>query len=304
MARYNKGWPAGSWARPGGRTISITKRLTFAAHEAVRVAQTPRAFGNWARVLTDLALERIGRGPETLLFETRTGLTIECPNVAGARVPVYELFAEDSYHFEWFVGSLRGRPVQVLDIGGHIGTFACRLAQVLPQARIQSYEPSPTTSECFAGNAKRNGLDDRVTVSVAALSDTVGTAGFGDNLGGSGTNGLVTSRPGAGTSILVDTTTFDLAVAALPDPPTIVKMDCEGGEYDLVYASSPESWASVERLVLEYHEVEGQSWPQLRRWFADVGLHVQHEEPESTVLGVAWLSREPLSGSATARVRR
>jgi len=224
--------------------------------------------------------------------------------VAGARVPVYELFAEDSYHFEWFVGALRGGPVQVLDIGGHIGTFACRLAQVLPEARIQSYEPSPTTSECFAENVKRNGLDDRVTVTVAALSDRVGTADFGDNLGGSGENGLVTSRPGAGSSILVQTTTFDLAVAALPEPPTIVKMDCEGGEYGLVYASSPESWESVQRLVLEYHEVEGQSWPELRRWFADVGLHVQHEEPESAVLGVAWLSREPLSGSATARVRR
>jgi hypothetical protein len=93
----------------------------------------------------------------------------------------------------------------------------------------------------------------------------------------------------------VATTTFDAAVAALPGPPNVVKIDCEGGEYDLVAASSPESWEAVERLVIEYHKVPGHSWNELQSWFGGVGLTVQHEEALGEDLGVVWLSREPLA---------
>src|SRR5258708_696798 len=107
--------------------------------------------------------ERVGRGPESLTFNTRAGLTIECPNRPGARVPIYEIFAEDCYHFEWFLGPLAGRPIGVLDVGGQIGTFACRLAQLQSQATIRTYEPSPTSASVLRGTAVRNGFVDRVT---------------------------------------------------------------------------------------------------------------------------------------------
>jgi uncharacterized protein YdaU (DUF1376 family) len=68
-------------------------------------------------------------------------------------------------------------------------------------------------------------------------------------------------------------------------------MDCEGGEYALVYASSDASWADVERIVMEYHPVEGESWDELRAWFARLGLHVIRHESDSPGLGTAWLAR-------------
>jgi FkbM family methyltransferase len=266
-----------------------------ARHQAMRVWQTPRTFSNWATVLADMAREKVGRGPETLTFHTRHGLVIQCPNRAGARVPIYEIFAEDCYHFEWFLGGVSGQTLQVLDIGGQIGTFACRLAQLEPKAIIRTYEPSPTSASVLRGNVERNGFGDRITVVEEALAATVGTAELDDNEGGSGTNSLVSAQGSRGATITVATTTFDAAVAALPAPPNVVKIDCEGGEYDLVAASSPESWAAVERLVIEYHKVPGHSWDELRKWFDDVGLSVQHTEPLGEGLGVVWLSREPLA---------
>lgn len=266
-----------------------------ARHQAMRVWQTPRTFSNWATVLADMAREKVGRGPETLTFDTRQGLVIECPNRAGARVPIYEIFAEDCYHFEWFLGALSGQPLYVLDIGGQIGTFACRLAQLEPKATIRTYEPSPTSASVLRGNVERNGFGDRITVIEEALAATVGTAELDDNEGGSGTNSLVGAQGRSGATITVATTTFDAAVAALPAPPNVVKIDCEGGEYDLVAASSPENWAAVERLVIEYHKVPGHSWDELRTWFGGVGLSVQHHEPLGEGLGVVWLSREPLA---------
>ncbi len=237
---------------------------SVAAHTAKRVLQTPRAFSNWPTVLFDMAREKVGQGPPTLTFVARSGLRMECPNVPGARVPLYEIFAEDSYRFDWFLGPLARQPLQVLDIGGQVGTFACRLAQVQPQASITTYEPSPTTADFLRRNVTRNGLADRVQVVQQALAASVGTAQFDDNGAGSGENSLVGGARGSVGTITVDTTTFDAAVAAVGGPIQLVKMDCEGGEYDLVYASSPESWASVQRLVIEYHPVTGQSWDELR----------------------------------------
>jgi uncharacterized lipoprotein len=58
-----------------------------------------------------------------------------------------------------------------------------------------------------------------------------------------------------------------------------------------VYGSSPQSWASVERIVMEHHPVDGESWAQLRSWFAEAGLHVRRDTTDETGLGTAWLSR-------------
>jgi FkbM family methyltransferase len=243
-------------------------------------------------VLFDMAREKVGSGPATLTFVARSGLRMQCPNVPGARVPLYEIFAEDSYRFDWFLGALARQPLSVLDIGGQVGTFSCRLAQLQPQASITTYEPSPTTADFLRRNVTANGLGDRVTVVQQALAASEGTAQFDDNGAGSGENSLVDGARGAVGTITVETTTFDAVVAA-KGPVQLVKMDCEGGEYDLVYASSPESWASVQRLVIEYHPVSGQSWAKLRGWFEKVGLTVQHEETEGGV-GVAWMSKEQL----------
>jgi FkbM family methyltransferase len=240
-----------------------------------------------------MAMEKVGRGPDTLTFVARSGLSIACPNVPGARVPIYEIFAEDCYHFDWFLGPLAGRPLQVLDVGGQVGTFSCRLAQLQPAATISTYEPSPTTAGFLRQNIERNHFGDRITVVQAALAASVGTAEFDDNGAGSGENSLVTGARGTTATVTVETTTFDAAVAAAAAPLDLVKIDCEGGEYDLVAASSPESWASVQRLVIEYHPVPGHSWDELRTWFEGVGLSVQHEESGGGV-GVVWLSRDPL----------
>jgi FkbM family methyltransferase len=258
-----------------------------------RLAQTPRTFTNWASILRDLALGRARRGPDTLTFRTRSGIRIDCPNRPGARVPIYEIFAEDCYRLEWFLGPLARRPIQVIDIGGHVGTFSCRLTQLHPQASVLAFEPSATTAAFLRRNVEQNRVADRVTVFERALAASTGTATFDDNGAGSGLNGLVSAGHATGTATRVATIAFDQAVADAPAPIDVVKIDCEGGEYDLVLGSAPESWASVQRVVIEHHPVPGHAWPELREWFARVGLVVQDENSFGRH-GCVWLSRDPL----------
>lgn len=271
----------------------MTNLLRRPVYRARRFTQTPRTFTNWPTVLRDMALGRAGRGPDTLHFQTRTGLRIDTPNRPGARVPVYEIFAEDSYRFEWFLGPLLQRPIHVFDIGGHVGTFSVRLTQLHPQATVTAFEPSATTAEYLRRNVANNGVADRVSVVQRALAATTGHAVFDDNGAGSGLNGLQSAGHSTGTATDVETTSFDDAVAAAGRPVDVVKIDCEGGEYDLVLGSSPQSWTSVQRVVIEHHPVTGHAWPELRAWFASVGL-AEQEEDFAGFHGCVWLSREPL----------
>jgi FkbM family methyltransferase len=282
-------------------TADVNDKLRARVYQARRLVQTPRTFANWPTVLADLARRPLGKGPAELTFRTRDGVTITCPNQAGARVPVYEIFAEDCYQLEPFLGPLVHRPIQVIDIGGHIGTFACRVTQLHPEASVLSFEPSATTASYLRRNVAQNGVADRVEVFEAALSSASGTATFVDNGAGSGMNGLRSadhaSGTGTGENTEVQTISFDDAVAKAPAPVDIVKIDCEGGEYDLVLGSKPESWASVQRVVIEFHPVTGHRWAELRDRFEDAGLHVQ-QESHFAGYGCVWLSREPLALAA------
>jgi FkbM family methyltransferase len=279
---------------------SQTSGLALASYELRRVVQTRRTFTNWPVLLRQMVGKRLGRGAAELQFVTRTGVRLSCPNVPGARLPLYEQFADDAYRLRDFLAPLKDRPLQLLDIGAHIGAFAVNVATTHPQARVDCYEPSPESARYLRRNIEQNDLGGRVNAHEYALSDAEGTALLDDNDGGSVHNGLVQADrrlvDGADAldrrhAVEVPTTTFDKAVAAAAAPPNVVKMDCEGGEYALVYASSPASWAAVSHVVMEYHPVPGQSWDELSTWFAGVGLTVTDHESDSPGLGTAWLTR-------------
>ena len=278
----------------------------LAAYEARRVGQTVRVFRNWPTLLSDMAGEKVGRSGNELTFVTRAGARLSCPNVPGARLPMYEQFADDCYDLDWVLGGRRDRPLQVLDVGSHVGAFATNLALSGPGVRIECYEPSPESARYLRRNVEQNGLSGRVRVHEAALSDADGEALLDDNSGGSVHNGLVredhrlvdgSDALGSRATVAVTTRTFDAAVGDAPAPFDVVKMDCEGGEYALVKASTPANWASVQRIVMEYHPVAGESWDELRSYFERLGFEVVREKSEDPGLGTAWLERKRAAGS-------
>lgn len=265
-------------------------------HQLRRTAQTPRAFVNWAGLLRDMTLERFGKGPDDLTFVTRSGQRISCPNRPGARVPIYEVYAEDTYGLADFLGAMLERPLRVIDIGAHVGAFACQLAALSPTATIECFEPSSSTASYLRRNAEQNGLASRITVDERAVAGHAGWAEFVDNGAGSALNGLVDAVPDGAAAqqpaTRVETVSFDAVVTDREQPVDVVKLDCEGGEYDAVLNSSPNSWASVDRVVLEYHPSADHNLDQLRDWFDGCGLALIRHHATSPTQGTAWLSRK------------
>lgn len=71
-----------------------------------------------------------------------------------------------------------GRPVRVLDLGGHAGLFALWLRATLPDAHVTSYEPDPENASVLRQCVRVNRLDAHWEVVEAAASTAEGTAQF------------------------------------------------------------------------------------------------------------------------------
>ncbi|MEH3034319.1 MAG: FkbM family methyltransferase [Aeromicrobium erythreum] len=258
------------------------------SHRLRRVKQTATVFDNRWGVARGLLTST-----DELTFEV-DGLTVHCPNQPGARVPVYEVFAEDEYALAWFSQGLRPDFV-VVDIGAHIGCFSMDLARRFPQATVHSYEPTPSTNAFTVRNIEANGLADRVTVHRAAVGAEAGTLVMADNGAGSGHNGVLhLGAPGA-TEIEVPCQSLAGAFEAAGGRVDLVKLDAEGAEYDIVLHSDPALWTSVQRLVMEYHAIPGHDLAELETFLGGVGLlRVRHATSDDG-FGLAWFSREPLA---------
>lgn len=265
--------------------MSAFHTLTYSAR---RVRQTLSAFDNGSQVLRSMA----SRSSGDLVFETQ-GLIVSCPNVPGARLPVYEVFAEDGYRITWFAEGLGPAPT-VLDIGAHIGCFSLLFAAKFPGARIEAFEPTPTTSQYLDKNISANQLADRVHAHRSAVGAASGTLRMTDDGVASVHNGVLHLGDTGASTFEVPCASLADAFAASGGEVDFIKIDAEGAEYDIVLNSPPELWKTVRRVVMEHHPLPGRSFAELTAFFEASGLHLARHEPTAPELGLAWFSRDSL----------
>lgn len=226
---------------------------------------------------------------EELEFKTKTGLTMHAPNVAGARFPVYEINADDVYRLDELLGGLPDEFVTV-DIGAHIGSFSTAVCAAAPRATVHAYEALPSTADWLERNVAANDLGHRLHVHRQAVSEADGTLEFLDVGLASAHNGL--TAPGEGTTVTIPCVSFDTVFEQVGGQIDVVKSDAEGAEYGFILTSRPEHWAGVQRVVMEYHPVDGYSLQDLVDFFAAVGLSLVRDEPaDRPGLGNAWFAR-------------
>jgi len=133
---------------------------------------------------------------------------------------------------------------RVLDLGGHIGTFALFAAS--QGCRVHSVEASPRNAELLRASAARNGFD-QLTVSCTAVGEAAGVARFVQ----AGPYGFVATAERPAT-IEVPVTTVDALLAGMPwGDIDLVKMDIEGSEVRALRGMADLLRTAAPRIVFE-----------------------------------------------------
>jgi FkbM family methyltransferase len=256
------------------------------------LAEVRAAFREWPSIAVKGFLwKHLDLPRRELRVHSRGSSTLVAPLVrnVGALYTAVDVFAFGAYACDW---EIEDKPC-VIDIGANIGAWVIWLAEQRPHVHGIAFEPDGEAASYLRRNLELNGLADRIDVQEVAISGQTGTAR------------LFQARPGEGTSSLrpkshaatferetvVPTLSLDDAIADFDAEVSLVKMDCEGAEYDIVNASSLEAWNRIRRVVVEYHPAEPTKLNALRVRFHELGYSVLHERHRSANEGTLWLAR-------------
>lgn len=122
------------------------------------------------------------------------------------------------------------------DIGANVGFFSLLAARCVgPQGCVYSFEPVPRNAAAIARSAKLNGLD-KIDVIAKAVGASEGDAELllARHIGGAALS-TAGAPPDLRGRIVVDVVTLDGVIAQRDfRPPTLVKIDVEGAEMDVL----------------------------------------------------------------------
>lgn len=188
-----------------------------------------------------------------------------------------------------------GAPIQdawtVLDIGAAAGDFAILTAREHPQARVFAYEPSPHSFATFHENIRLNGVRN-ILAFPQAVASTAGVLNL--SLSGAAvqhsTTHVQTENTVQVSAITLEEVFHTNQLACCH----FLKMDCEGGEFDILLNAQAEILARIERICLEYHDGFTEfSHTDLKKHLQQNGYQVKiTPNPVHAYLGFLYAVRE------------
>ncbi|HEY0611519.1 MAG TPA: FkbM family methyltransferase [Chitinophaga sp.] len=246
-----------------------------------RYANLVRNISNW-----HLYFSRKFKVPyEKLLFRTRDkGISFTTP-AKSLYLVFKEIFINDVYSMDQLAGSLPEQPV-VIDIGGNAGYFTLFLLAKKEQAQVFAYEAVPTNCRLFQQHLDMNPqLEGRVEIYHKAVTGTPA-----DTI----TLHLETAEGNAVTASVYDDFTKDntyiveVPCISLAEILTsnqlskvdLVKVDCEGSEYPIIYETPPHVWEKIDRMAIEVHNLdkEKRNMSYLEGYLASLGYTLKNYE--------------------------
>jgi FkbM family methyltransferase len=186
----------------------------------------------------------------------------------GRRVRLYDSF-EFLYDivFENFAGGayddLDVRDRVVVDVGAGVGDTAI-LFSLMGAKKVIALEPFPSLYEKALVNVKINGVEDKVLLLNAGLGpfDSEVHAKSGE------VRGYYSFKPSTN-GVKVRMYTLGSLIGELGiERGSVLKVDCEGCEYEAVLSAKPEDLAVFEQIVIEYHN----GYAELKRFLEDAGF--------------------------------
>lgn len=226
-------------------------------------------------------LVRSPLGRLRLVLRLRNGLQIACR--ANEAAPFLDIFVEHCYEPPSVTWS---QVSTIVDVGANVGIASLWFASRAPKARIVSIEPSKTAWSSLSENIRRNGASTRITAVNGAVGDRSGVGQFRDDPSGS----VFARLESAGEDSVPITTLAQLLDDYGIEDLDVLKLDCEGAEYDILLSAEPAILRRVQHIVGEYHDVEGRNPKELSDRLSQAGFAVEMT-PQKKGVGMLYAER-------------
>ncbi|MBI1920689.1 MAG: FkbM family methyltransferase [Geobacter sp.] len=177
---------------------------------------------------------------------------------ADYKTPLYETIAEifdyDCYQLKDV--ALTGNNSIIIDIGANIGVFSILMSK-LCSGKILSYEPSKNNCEMFKRNIDINNVNN-IEIFDSAVGTVDGEVEMSmnpdesvscriKNDGGNSSDGEASFR--------VNSVRFDSILKKYSDfTVELIKIDCEGGEYDIIDQLTGDNSRNIRNITFEVHD--------------------------------------------------
>ena len=214
------------------------------------------------------------KGEQTLYFTCRNGVRVEVPR--RLRNTFKEVFFKDAYGGH-LMADLPPRSV-VLDVGAKVGYFSLYIFTRFPAARVVAYEPMPVNLPLLQRHAQLNPAAEW-TICPEAVYGVSGTLRLAYNADDTfTTDASVRDHREANAHLEVPTRSLpDILAAHRLTHCDLLKLDCEGAEYDILYRCPDECWPRLHRMALEVHPGPGpdENLPALQHFLEQKGFRTR-----------------------------
>jgi len=201
-----------------------------------------------------------------LRLRTRLGPVLETE--IGNAWPIVKIYRdwERSLRIDW------SSVQRVVEVGGHVGAFAPWAAAHAPGARVVTFEPEPRNFRDLQQNVQRSNLGARVvTVNAAVAAED----GYGEL-------DVPLQRNKASVAVAEDASTaavrcigLERYLAREPGQIDILKLDCEGAEWDIVPSLTLETLSRIRHLVVGCHAQDDCEVATMERLLASSGFRTR-----------------------------
>jgi FkbM family methyltransferase len=186
------------------------------------------------------------------------------------RSVISEIFSWREYRS---VESLLAEAAVIIDGGAHIGVWSAYASAINPVAKIYSFEPDPDNFLVLRRTVTDNHLD-KIKLFQLALAGTSGPRLL-SKAPDSINHALLPSESSDNGRLVQAKSLRDFCVLNKIKIIDILKLDIEGGEYELLDAWQTEDFNLLKTVILEYHQPAGRDYHELEDKFRQNGFSVQ-----------------------------
>jgi FkbM family methyltransferase len=192
------------------------------------------------------------REPQRAALDLRNGISIQAPPDEPLPHIFLEIWGEQRYKLE---GMSASRGDAIVDLGAHVGVFSLWAGTRFPRARIIAYEPASEIYKYLRRNVEGNRLQNVTTVNAACGAVPGGCQLYSR---GPGAMNSFYRRDNYGSRFVPLERVKVVTLASIFEQHAIhrcalLKLDCEGAEYEILFSAPRSVTDKIQAIALEYH---------------------------------------------------